>query len=159
MIYASRRFVKIFLLNNFDFWRLKFSTEAAGKFFIDIAILTLPLSLVHLPLLLLLVVSFCSWFVHILARVSCCLRSFWYGIFFWHLEFLNSFILVTLILCFSCLFVYLFCVSFPFRWLSLSKVDNLFKFLLALFCLKFLWFFLLWFVVFVRFGGRFVFFD
>jgi hypothetical protein len=52
---------------------------------------------------------------------------------FLHLEFLNNFIFVAVILCFSCLFVYLFCVSFPFRWLSFSKVDNLFEFLLALF--------------------------
>jgi hypothetical protein len=50
-----------------------------------------------------------------------------------HLEFLNNFIFVAVILCFSCLFVYLFCVSFPFCWLSFSKVDNLFEFLLALF--------------------------
>jgi len=58
MIHASMIFVKIFLLNNFDFWRPNSSTEAAGKFFIDIATLTFPLSLVHRPLILLLVVSF-----------------------------------------------------------------------------------------------------
>ena len=64
MIYASMIFVKIFLLNNFDFWRQNFSTEAAGKFLIDIATLTVPLSLVHRLLLLLLVISFvCGFFV------------------------------------------------------------------------------------------------
>jgi hypothetical protein len=58
------RFVKIFLLNDFDFWRPNFSTEAAGKFLIDIATLTVPLSLVHRPSFLRLVVSFvCSLFI------------------------------------------------------------------------------------------------
>jgi hypothetical protein len=59
---------------------------------------------------------------------------------FLYLEFRNSFIFffIALIRCFSRLFIYLFCVSFPFRWLSFSKVDSLFEFLLALFCLKFL---------------------
>jgi len=58
---------------------------------------------------------------------------------FLYLEFRNSFIFfIALIRCFSRLFIYLFCVSFPFRWLSFSKVDSLFEFILALFCLKFL---------------------
>jgi hypothetical protein len=68
------RFVKIFLLNNFDFWRPNFSAEAAGKFFIDIATLTVPLSLVHRHLFLLLVVSFCSWFL-LFSTCSFCWRS------------------------------------------------------------------------------------
>ena len=49
--------------------------------------------------------------------------------FFLYLEFRNRFIFIAMIRCFSCLFVYLFCVSFPFRWLSFSKLDNLFEFL------------------------------
>ena len=72
---------------------------------------------------------------------SGCWRRFRYGIFFLYLEFLNSFIFVALILCFSCLFVYLFCVSFPFRWLSLSKVDNLFEFLFGAILSEFPWIF------------------
>ena len=114
MIYASMIFVKIFLLNNFDFWRQNFSTEIAGKFLIDIATLTVPLSLVHRPLFLLLVVSFCSWFIHILARVFL-LEEFRYGIFVLHLEFLNSFIFVALI----SLFFSSVCLPF-LRQLSLS---------------------------------------
>jgi len=87
--------------------------------------------------------------------VFLCWRSLEYGIFFLYLEFRNRFIFIAMIRCFSRLFVYLFCVSFPFRWLSFSKVDSLFEFLLALFCLKFLWFLLVWFVIFVRFYGLF----
>jgi hypothetical protein len=74
MRYAPMRFVKIFLLNSFDFWRQNFSVEAAGKFFIDIATLTVPLSLVHRPLFLLLVVSFVRDFL-LFNTCSYCWRS------------------------------------------------------------------------------------